>query len=139
MKTIGRSVRLKLQETSTEVYAKIDTGAYYSSIDADTIEVNGDKLTYRLFREGREGFTEEKITTQDFKMLTTRSSNGSEQIRPLIKLTVELAGQSVTEWFSLASREKMFYPVLVGRNILKDGFLVDVTKGQVASWDTSEF
>ena len=137
--TIGRAERMKLVDQGVEVYAKVDSGAYYSSIDADVIAVEGDTLTYRLFREGKEGYSEQTVTTKDFKMFTTRSSNGHEQTRPLIQMTVELGGQTTTEWFSIANREKMFYPILIGRNILRQNYVIDVTGGAIAPWDTSEF
>lgn len=136
---IGRSERVLLCDHDVEVFAKIDSGAYYSSIDADFIEVTEGTLRYRLFHEGKEGYDPRIIETKEFEMLTARSSNGHEQTRPMIQLTVELAGAKHAAWFSLANREKMFYPILVGRNILRENYIIDVTKGVMAPWDISEF
>jgi len=85
--------------------AKVDTGATKSSIDESLVSILG--------------LGPVKGET------IVRNANGSEK-RPFIDITVELAEHTVTEHFTIADRQHMRYPILIGRNILrKGGFLID--------------
>ena len=84
--------------------ARIDTGATKSSIDT---QLAGDLglgpiISSRL----------------------VKSVHGNS-VRPVIEAAVTLAGKQVKAEFSLANRSHMKYPVLIGQNILKEGFLID--------------
>jgi hypothetical protein len=88
-----------------EYLARIDTGAGKSSID---IEV--------AMRLGVGEIIGEKMI---------RNAHGRE-MRKLVQLTIELAGQEITAQFTLADRKGMRYPVLIGRNVLKKGnYMID--------------
>ena len=56
-----------------------------------------------------------------------RSANGSTS-RDVILIPIKLKGLDIVERFNVSDRRSMMYPVLIGRNILERGFLVDVTK-----------
>jgi hypothetical protein len=47
-------------------------------------------------------------------------------LRPVVDLLLRFAGRDETVEFTLTNRDGMKFPVLLGRNYLKDGFLVDV-------------
>ena len=49
-------------------------------------------------------------------------------IRKVIMISIKLANREIVEKFNISDRRHMSYPILVGRNILKRGFLIDVTK-----------
>jgi hypothetical protein len=88
--------------------AKVDTGATKSSIDGSLVSILG--LGPIL------GET------------TVRNANGTEK-RTFVDVTVEIAGHTVTEHFTIANRTHMRYPVLIGKNVLRKGvFLIDPTK-----------
>src|SRR3989338_4935782 len=89
------------------VIAKIDTGATKSSIDTN--------LAAKL-----------KLGPV-IKSKLIKSAHGSK-LRPIIEATIELAGKVIKSEFTLADRAHMKYRILVGQNILKDGFLIDPTK-----------
>lgn len=90
-----------------EVLARIDTGASVSSIDT------------HLAAEMRMGPIEE--------VKTIRSANG-KRVRPALSVSVSLAGRDCSGVFTLADRSHMKYEVLIGRDILKQGFLIDPCK-----------
>ena len=90
-----------------KVIAKIDTGATKSSIDTN------------LAAELRLGPV--------IKSKLVKSAHGSK-LRPIIEATIELAGKKIKSEFTLADRTHMKYRILIGQNILKDGFLIDPTK-----------
>lgn len=92
---------------SKSVISKIDTGATKSSIDTS------------LAAELRLGPV--------IKSKLVKSAHGSK-LRPIIEATIELAGKKIKSEFTLADRAHMKYRILIGQNILKDGFLIDPTK-----------
>jgi hypothetical protein len=53
-----------------------------------------------------------------------KSSNGVS-VRDIIVVDLELAGVSSQTVFNVSNRIHMKYPILIGRNLLKKGFLVD--------------
>ena len=89
------------------VIAKIDTGATKSSIDTN------------LAAELKLGPV--------IKSKLVKSAHGSK-LRPIIEATIELAGRKLKSEFTLADRAHMKYRVLIGQNILKNGFLIDPEK-----------
>ena len=106
---IGLDEKVKIQYSSGKknVVAKIDTGATKSSIDTN------------LAAELKLGPV--------IKSKLVKSAHGSK-LRPIIEATIELAGKKIKSEFTLADRAHMKYRILIGQNILKDGFLIDPTK-----------
>ncbi len=92
---------------SKTVKAKIDTGATKSSIDI--------ALAQKLH------------LGPVIKSKIVKSAHG-HTIRPIVEITITLAGKTMTEEFTLADRKHMKYPVLIGQNVLKHGFLIDPSK-----------
>jgi len=91
------------------IMARVDTGAFRSSID--------EKLARELGLLAKENILWEKG-----KKYAYRSAQG-RQSRPVINLTYWLAGKRVKTSASVANRSKMSYPLLIGRQDLQ-GFLV---------------
>ena len=56
-----------------------------------------------------------------------KSSNGIS-MRPLIIIEFLLKGVGISTEFTIADRKHMSYPILIGRNALKKGFLIDPGK-----------
>ncbi len=109
VKTISTIEEIKIRGADknwTKVMAKVDTGAWRTSIS--------EKLADEL------GLLEENNILWTKKV---RSSLGSEE-RPVINLTFRLAGRKITTPASVAKRMALRYPVIVGRKNLK-GMLVN--------------
>ena len=104
---LAEKVAIQYDNGSKNVIAKIDTGATKSSIDTN------------LAAELKLGPV--------IKSKLVKSAHGSK-LRPIIEATIELAGKKIKSEFTLADRAHMKYRILVGQNILKDGFLIDPTK-----------
>jgi hypothetical protein len=56
-----------------------------------------------------------------------KQSHG-KSIRPVVSAKIDVNGKEMEAEFTIANREHMKYKVLVGRNILKKGFLIDPSK-----------
>ena len=132
---IGRNEFIDLVDLGvTGVPSKIDTGALASSLHVASAEVINEggrpTLVCKLF--GHPCFPElADFKTQNFEVVTVRSSNGIEQKRYKIKLRIRLAKKSFTTGFTLASREKNVFPILIGREALRKRYMVDVSRAGV--------
>ena len=101
--------------------AKIDTGAYSNVLHCDKIEIIDDKLHFNI---GDKNFVFEK-----YKTVSVRSSFGEEHERYAILTSVLLGNKQYKLHISLNNRDKMKYPMLIGRRFLqKFGYIVDVNQ-----------
>jgi len=114
------------------IEAKIDTGAYSTAIHAHKIWVKTldgkEVLHFELLDPGDPRFNDLIFATSKFYRKNVRSSNGRIEKRFIIKTSIVLGGKKRKTHVSLTDRGKMKFPVLVGRKVLKNGFLVDVAK-----------
>lgn len=104
---LAEKVSVHYPRGKKSVIAKIDTGATKSSIDTN------------LAAELKLGPV--------IKSKIVKSAHGSK-LRPIIEAKIELAGKRIRSEFTLADRAHMKYRILIGQNILKEGFLIDPTK-----------
>lgn len=127
---IGRTAKADIPEW--DIYgidAKIDTGAYTSSLHchhiAPTID---DKVQFKLLDPSHPAYNQKLMELPIYKVKTVKSSNGKSEDRFIIKASIVLDGKKLNAQFSLTDRSTMRYPLLIGRRLLKDRFLVDVSK-----------
>lgn len=114
------------------VPAKIDTGAESSSIWASDIKLTPDnRLEFCLFAPGSEFYTGERLSTDDYKAMLVRNSTGQAKVRYRIHLPVTIKTKRIMASFTLADRSKNNFPILIGRRLLKNKFLVDVSELEV--------
>lgn len=130
-KVIGRIEKVNFPEWNiTGIDAKIDTGAYTSSLHCHDIELDKtkNKVSFYLFDPSHPEFDETKFNTDVKDIRIIRSSNGVAEKRIIILTTINLHGENYKIELSLADRSEMRYPVLIGRKFLKKKFVVDVSK-----------
>lgn len=136
-KTIGRKEKVSLPDLGLHlVWSKVDTGAYTSSIHAENlevIEVNGKRvLKFQPLLPGHKSYTGETVTFEHFREKKVKNSFGHAEVRYLIETTFELAGEVYSAEFTLSDRSSMRNAILLGRKILRNRFLVDVCKVNLA-------
>lgn len=130
-KTVGRVEAIALPELhGTPVPARIDTGARTSSIWASHIIEKDGVLHFTLFDTPSELYTGRTHQIREFERVIVASSTGEEQERYKVRLLIKLKGKKIRSRFTLADRSTQVYPVLLGRNVLRGKFVVDVTKGK---------
>lgn len=108
--------------------AKVDTGADSNALHCDHIEIEDDKVSFTLLDEVHEAYHGKRMTFPIYKIKKIKSSNGTVQMRPSIKVSVKFMGKNYKSVISLTNRADMKFPMLIGRRFLKDRFLVDVSK-----------
>lgn len=126
---LGRAETVHFNDLDiADIPAKVDTGAYRSAIHASHIKLSddGEELSFRLLG-GHPVFGElaQKITVHDFALVNISNSFGHREDRYEVKLKVKIGNKSFKTTFTLANRESMIYPVLLGRKLLNRRFLVD--------------
>ncbi len=129
MQILGRSDRVDLPGLGLEnIHAKIDTGAYTSSLHCSSAKVVNGQLAFVLLDEEHPEFTGMKFKMSKFTQREVRNSSGEAELRYIIRTTIKLFNRKIRAEFSLSDREKLRFPVLLGRKILRNRFLIDVTK-----------
>lgn len=122
-----------------KIPAKIDSGAFSSSVWASNIHEEGNELVFTLLGRGHEQYTGNEIRTKKYQVVTIENSFGKSEKRYGIMLRVRFCGKKVTTFFTLADRSKKIYPVLIGRKLLKGRYIVDVSLGNpIADEETEE-
>jgi hypothetical protein len=109
--------------------AKIDTGAHTSSLHAfgiEEFERDGQPWVrfeiHPLQRSSRDAVLVE-LPVQDRRRV--RSSNGVAQERFVVLLEIRLLDQVITAEVTLTRRDSMGHRMLIGRQALAQGFMVD--------------
>lgn len=132
-KIIGRKERIHFVNHGLKnMIAKVDTGAYSSSLHCDITEIferNGIEYVkfIPLVYKNRVKNSKE-IEAAVSKKKTVKSSSGHAEERYFIKLEVQLNGHSVVTEFSLTDRSNMRHTILLGRKFLKGNYIVDVSR-----------
>tara|TARA_Y100000768_G_C23713768_1_gene557009 strand:- start:192 stop:620 length:429 start_codon:yes stop_codon:yes gene_type:complete len=124
---IGRIDHADFPEIGYEnVQVKIDTGARTSAIHASRIKVV-EKDGVQFLKCSLLG-SRKLFTFEEFDRRRVKSSNGHIQERYLIVTTIVLFGKELKTEFTLATRADMTFPVLLGRRLLRNKFIVDVSQ-----------
>ena len=131
--TIGRVERIDLPNWQMEgIEAKIDTGAYSSSVHCHHIkEINKDGSPYvqfNLLDPEHPDFNDKLFELPVHDKREVKSSNGIGSTRIFIKTIIVLFGNEYQIELSLADRSEMRFPILIGRKFLKNRFVVDVAQ-----------
>lgn len=109
--------------------ARVDTGATSSSIWASNIRTDESGLHFTLFGSSHPAYTGTELTFNEYSTRRVRSSNGLEEERYQIITTVVIKNRRVRAKMTLADRSTQMYPMLIGRNIIRGRFIVDVLRG----------
>ena len=128
---VGQLETVWLQNLQLALPARIDTGAETASLDARNIELfERDGRRWVRFdilhpQTGEPLPVERKLK----RMVAIVQSNIAEsERRPVIVMGITIGDIVQTAEFTLSNRSHLDYQVLVGRNILKDFMIVDVSK-----------
>ena len=129
MEIIGRHDRVDLPELKLEnIHAKVDTGAYTSSLHCQYADVVDGKLEFILLDEEHPEFTGIKYTWEDYQERNIKNSFGEVERRFIIQTTIRIFGEEILTSFSLSNRGALRFPVLIGRKVLRNRFHVDVRR-----------
>jgi hypothetical protein len=128
---IGMTDRIDLPDLGLfDIHAKVDTGAYTSAIHCKDVRLvrtkSGQKLRFWLL--GETGEQPRPFYSGQFSQRMIRNSFGVAELRYVIQTRMKLFNRLIRVEFTLADREQMRYPILLGRKILRNRFVVDVSQ-----------
>lgn len=111
------------------IKAKIDTGARTSSLHAFDIEefrrddADWVRFAVRPWQESQADAVTHECPVHDRRAV--RSSSGHAEDRLVVLLMMRLAGHDVQGEVTLTNRDEMGFRMLIGRQVLRRGFVVD--------------
>lgn len=131
-RTIGRKDKIDIPQYSMfHVEVKIDSGAYSCSIHCASIslkkEQNADVLEVVFLDPTHKSYTGESFRFTDFSVKKVKSSTGHEEERFFVKLPILLFDHTYVVDFSLTSRNGLRNPILLGRKLTNNQFLIDTS------------
>ncbi|MEP1034268.1 RimK/LysX family protein [Ekhidna sp.] len=122
---IGRLDIVDLPDLGVEdIHAKVDTGAYRSSLHCKKVHEAGGVLYFTIHTDT--GYQE--YETIDWTQKVVKSSNGKAQKRYVIKTRIRIFQKNYMASISLTDRSEMKNPLLIGRKMLSRKFIVDVSE-----------
>jgi hypothetical protein len=129
MRVLGRYDRVDLPDLGLfNIHAKIDTGAYTSSLHCHHAAIVNGKLEFILLDQEHPEFTGLKFIFDQFEEKYIKNSFGEGERRFVIVTSMTIFNEVITTEFSLSNRGSLKFPILIGRKILRDRFLIDVKK-----------
>ena len=125
---IGAVENVRLVPPNIILKARIDTGAKTTSVDARNItpfERDGKQWVRFTCMEGDKEHT---IERKVLKTVQIKRHEEESQDRYVVNMRIILGDVSQLIPVTLNDRDAYIYPVLIGRNFLRDYFIVDVAK-----------
>lgn len=128
---VGETEVVLLPEVGISLPARIDTGAATSSLDAENIETferNGNRWVRFTIRDpitGAESVVERRRVR---RVRIIQSTMDEGEVRPVVEMRLTIGNLTQVSEFTLTSRGHLEYPLLIGRNVLRDVMLVDVSR-----------
>ncbi|MCF8059224.1 MAG: RimK/LysX family protein [Bacteriovoracaceae bacterium] len=116
--------------TNIPIKAKIDTGARTTALHAYDIEVVKERRKMWVYfdihplQKSQKKSVRVKAPFLEYRKI--KSSVGHETLRPVIETYIDIGGDSFLTEVTLVNRDLMGFRLLVGRQTIKNKFLVDV-------------
>ena len=111
------------------IKAKLDTGARSSAIHAFDIseydEAGVPWVRFSIHPWQRSALDSVVVRLPVHDRRVVRSSSGHEQERYVVLMDLRLLGSTVSAEMTLSSRDQLGFRMLVGRQALRQGFVVD--------------
>jgi hypothetical protein len=118
--TIGLVENVVLMPWKIKIPARIDTGAAYTSLDARELKIQDNIAEFKLpWKYGGA-----KIRLPVIGWQSIRSAEARER-RPVVEMDLCIGSRFLRAKVNLNNRSLVRYPMIVGRNILKENFVVD--------------
>jgi hypothetical protein len=113
-----------------DIQAKIDTGAFTSALHCKDVRLvkSGLKRKLSFWLIDKTGLPARKFRSDQFSQRMIRNSFGVAERRYVITTRIVLFGRTIRAEFTLADRDQLKNPVLLGRKLLRNRFLVDVSQ-----------
>lgn len=133
-KDIGWVENVRIFPSELQFKAKMDTGAYNSSINAKNIEeFERDGETWVRFNVVNKNKFSTTLELPVVKEVTIKQHFGERQKRYAVMLGICLGKTYKETQVSLVDREGFLYAMLIGRNFLRGNFVIDPAEQYTSS------
>lgn len=125
---IGAVEPIYLKDMNSVFYARVDTGATTSSLDATEItrfERDGEDWVSFVVTNAQTKETK-KFEKKVARKISIKRQSGNNESRVSVNMEIKFGNQQLVKEFTLVHREDFNYQVLIGRNILNGLAIVDV-------------
>ena len=134
--TLGWREWIAIPDCDVEwIKTKVDTGARTSALHAHGLhwfERDGDQwVRFRIQPWQRSARDARWLELPVVETRHVRSSSGHPENRPVVHLTVSIAGREVPIEVTLTHRDQMGFRMLLGRQAVRGRFLVDPSRSYV--------
>jgi len=125
---IGRREAIDFPELGLYgITAKVDTGAYTTALHCHDIREENGVLYFKLLDPSHPEYNEQEQKFTEYTQKEIKNSFGEVEKRFIIKTSIKVGRKRIKSVISLTDRGNMRYPVLIGRKLLKNRFIVDVS------------
>jgi hypothetical protein len=111
------------------IKAKLDTGARSSALhafDLEAFEKDGDTwVRYSVHPWQKSAGDAVSVESKVVDVRQVRSSSGHAHERYVVMMDLSLLGRTITAEMTLSRRDEMGFRMLVGREALRQGYVVD--------------
>lgn len=121
--TIGAIEEVILLPWGVRLPARIDTGASTTSLDARGLKIQNNIAEFRL--PDMYGGLLLSLPVVDWRHIRSALTR---HLRPVVEIELCLGPRRLLIKANLHDRSRVKYPLIIGRNALKQGFIVDVRK-----------
>lgn len=122
---IGSAESVRFSElANAKVHARIDSGARTSAIWGEVVNATPEAIEVAFF-----GDDSKTYVFTDYGRQAVATSTGHIDKRYTVRLAVVVKNRKIRATFTIANRSTQVYPVLIGRNVLRGKFVVDVVVG----------
>ena len=131
---VGEKEQVFLNDLGISMSARIDTGATTASMDArdiQTFERNGEEwVRFIVYHPTtREPIDVERKRVR--RVHIVQSGAEEPERRPVVEMRITLGKITQNAEFTLADRSNLEQPMIIGRNVLRDVMLVDVSRSEI--------
>jgi hypothetical protein len=117
---IGAVEEVVLFPWGAKLPARIDTGAGMTSLDVRDLTVKNRAARFRL----PEKYGDDLISLPVIRYCKVRSAD-SRGRRPVVKIELCVGSKRIRVPANLSNRSHLEYPLILGRSVLNQGFMVD--------------
>ncbi|MCB1703894.1 MAG: ATP-dependent zinc protease [Halioglobus sp.] len=138
---VGGLEQVWFPELGLALTARIDTGVATASLDAQDIEeFERDGKPWVRFSIANPETGQPEVLERRLVRTIGIQKVGSDKLtrRPVVKMGIAIGQNEQTAEFGLSNRKHSTYQVKIGRSILKDVMVVDVSKKNIAPYPTAE-
>jgi len=118
--------------TDIPIKAKVDTGARTTALHAFNVEKKREKgkvwVYFDIHPIQKSARPTKRVKAKFIEERTIKSSVGTETVRPVVDLEIDIGGKRFRTEVTLVNRDMMGFRLLIGRQTLMNGkYLVDVS------------